>query len=328
MKKILYCFLVLVFICGSVLLVGCNEEDKFWENTNILVTEFANKTENAFLTSETTPLTYPTEITTLIEQNSNYSELSTYYSIAKSFMAMFNKQHVNLTINPNVNKKTKSFYNTFENKINNLQNTINTFLTKKLSFEQHLAVLGNYTDSASLQELTLYKRELKKLIDSTLEFNGAFENLYQNAYLSIPTEEITLHQVGYENLILSVSVNKILKSYVKYIFEDSNGLIPENTNQNALTQINILRDKLTLGTYKENTLEIINQITVYSQMFDNEIANFYTSLQVVNMEELFEDGKTEYLANHAEQVGFVNQIDRFNQTVLTTYTNQILELCA
>ena len=31
MKKIYIAFLVLVFICGSVLLVGCNEEDKFWE---------------------------------------------------------------------------------------------------------------------------------------------------------------------------------------------------------------------------------------------------------------------------------------------------------
>ena len=328
MKKIMYSFLALILICGSVLLVGCDKEDKFWENTNTMVTEFVEKEENAFLTNETTTLTYSTEITTLITENENYAELLTYFSIAKGFMTMFNKQNVNLNIEPNVTKETKNIYRSFEEKIIGLQNTINTFLTKKESFEQHLAILGDYTDSASLQELTLYKRELKKLIDSTLEFNGAFENLYQNAYLSIPVQAITLHQVGYENLILSVSVNKILRSYVKYVFEDSDGLIPLNVNQNALTQINILKEKLTLATYKENTLEIINQIIVYTQMLDNEITNFYFSLQVVNMKELFENGQTEYLANHPEHDGFVNQINRYNQTVLTTYTNKILELCA
>lgn len=328
MKKFIYSFLALILICGSVLLVGCNEEDNFWENTNTIVTAFIEKEENAFLTNETTLLTYPEQITTLIAENEKYAELETYYDIAKGFMAMFNKQNVNMSILPNVHKNTKNIYKEFESKLNKLQSAINTLQTKKNAFEQHLAILGNYTDSSALQELTIYKRELKKLIDSTLKFNQAFENLYQNAYLSIPTEEITLHHVGYENLILSVSVNKILRSYVNYIFEDNDGLIPTNVNQNALIQINLIKEKLILGSYKENTLQIINEITVYTQMFDNEVKNFYTSLQVVDMTELLSDGQTQYFVNHSEQVGFINQIDRFNQTVLTTYTNKVLELCA
>lgn len=329
MKKIIFSFLALILICGSVLLVGCNGEDKFWQSTNTLVNNFVNKTEYDFLTDEDVSLTYEGSVEFLTNHDDDYSQLKTYYSIAKSFMAMFNKQYVNLNIKPTVNKQTKGHYKTFENKLNDLQKAIDSFLTSKATFEQNLSVLGgNYFSDAAKNELRQFRRDYKKLLDSVALFSESFDNLYQNAYLGVPTQKITLHQMGYENLILSVSVNKILNAYVEYLFDDGDGLIPMNANHTALTKVNLIRQNLKNANYKENTLEIINQITVFTQMFDNEQANFYTALKVVNMTQLREDGKTEYLANHPEQIAFVNQIDRYNETVLTTYTNQILNLCA
>lgn len=328
MKKIIYAFLALVLISSSFLLAGCNEEDKFWEKTNTEVTEFVTKESNAFLVSESTVLAYPEAIEELIGNNEKYGELTTYYSIVKSLMAMFNKQHVNLAVLPTVNKETKNHYKKFEEELDDLQSAIKTFLLKKASFEEHVAVLGNYTDASALQELTLYKREMTKLINEALEFNQAFENLYQNAYLSIPTKQITLYHAGYENLILSVNVNKILRSYVTYVFDDGDNLIHANTNNNALTQINRIKEKMIAGVYKENTLATINEITIYTLMFDNEITNFYTALGKVNIADLTKDGESQYLTANPKLTSFVNEINRFNNNVITLFTNKLLELCA
>ena len=327
MKKIAYAFLAFLFAFGSILLVGCDKEDKFWEETNTIAVEFATKEENAFLLSENGNIEFSPLLATLIEENDNYAEILQYTSLARVFMTMFTKQYVNLSIAPNVTKNTKSLFEAFEDEVQQMQTAINTFQAQKTTFEQRIEIFQDHSSTPALTELDKFKRQITGLVHQTSAFNQSFENLYTNAYLSVPTAPIQLHQVGYENLILSVTVNKILRSHVKFAFDDSTSLIRENVTADYLNTIRTLREKIFANSYKENTIDIINEITEYTKMFDHEIANFELSLSKVNIKEFLQNGE-QYLLQNPTLESYIHQINRFNNTVITIYTNKVLELCA
>lgn len=329
MKKFIQILLALVLFGGAMLMTACGQENKYWEATSAKSTEFVEKQENGFLFAETPNITYTEGIQTQINnQVAEYEELSTnYFAILNNLMLMFKTHRVNLSIAPVVkNKETETLFAEFEKEMDDMQNAINTFLQSKLYFEEH--VIANYNQSAALQELKNYKRDFSTIIYQALDFNQSFENLYTQAYLPFPKNEITVYQTGLENLMATVTANQLLRSFVLYAFDNSDGTMASDINRNAIDKLAQIQSALVAPVYKENKLVLINQVISFTTAFNVELDEYQQALAMVNLDQVRKNGRENYLKENKSHEAYLVKIEEFNNTTVVLYANKVLELIA
>lgn len=335
MKRILYGFVVLMLAGFSIFLSACDENTDYWMSTKDLVIEFMEDEDYSFLLSQTDAhITYGEQLEIHVyssEIPNEYTELDTkYLTMLDNLLVMFKTHYTNLSIKPLVlDNTTKDYYLKFEERLASFKAAINTFVAKKDSFE--VLVNQNFESSQALSELKKFKRNFADLLYNASAFNESFERLYTHAYIKFPSTEQTSYTYGSENLIATVTINKMLRSYVAFVFDDSQNTIIQGSSTKILDNIALIKQALTTSIEQQEDadeevlLQKINNLLYYTKIFDNEVEQFYSSLSNVNFFE-YSKNPTQYLNANANQNSYIQKINRYNDTIIPLYAGKVIDL--
>lgn len=331
MKKITYLLFAFLLIATSTLLAACSkgEPDEFWTNTYAASTEIKEKQENKFVFDKTINLTYSAEIEDAINQHSEYSELTDHYeTLLKASVEMFVLLSDNLALQPaNTKGKVKNIFAEFDAEIKEFDNAISTFLAKKTVFENSVVNVGLTTDYALLQ-LRTFKVEFKNLLKAAESFNNGFEKLFLSAYISLPTKQLEQADILLPKLYTTLVINQLTKAHITYVY-DNTDTVNRNLSSALLVKIIFVKFELTNPTdFGDNLTANINNFIPIYEAFTNELSQFYTALDKVDLFEYTNTEDKELYAKEKNIQAYLDKIDSFiNETtsyVIINLTTNII----
>jgi hypothetical protein len=317
MKKIVYSLVGVLLLFSTILFSACNKEDKFYEKTKQINTEFFANEEISFIFANKNELEFNSSITSQITpEYPEYYALSTVYAqTLKGLTYMYTSYQSNLDLEPkHKTSAVKKLYLDFEDQMQTIKEEAKKVLEERDSFE---LLVGNIPDSNNaLSQLNVLKTAYKKLIFKAIDFSASFEKLYTSAFLAYPSLTAESIEDGTQKLLTTVAVGKIAIANAKYIFDAKTSKELKNHNTMLLKIINQLKTLSTSPMKAEEkiTIEDLVSYITSEKAFDNELKQFLTSLNNINLTEYenAEDKQAYLQANNNSH--YYNKIQEFLQT--------------
>ena len=353
--KIVTTLCLAFMLCFTVVGCGEKEEDKFYQQTSAKFDEFIEHIcEND---NYKNGIIYGTNVSNIFdnigsdttfndpqyaERLSIFTQLKTVYD--KIFINSFKflegfKGVFNVTDKSKITKETKKEYLAFEESLANATKSIDNFNDNIARLD---SAIGGSTIEIALKNITenevrKFKREYVALSEEIIDICNEFLHLCQTYiypyYVTYTTESgfvsLTKTQIVNQRTIASLrTAVSTLTPAIKYLnsFDGQYHRFDNEYFFNALDNL-LLFD----FTNEDNvTVEELHSWNEIYKAYTNDIPNFYTALENIDMSELKKDfyyNVDDYLAEYPNKYAYVNKVFDFVENDVLYLYNALYELC-
>lgn len=305
MKKILTFLMLLTF---SALLFGCDgQENKFWETTYNNWNTYSQTEEYKPYLSRNDKIAYVQnneDISATLSANEKYDKLITNYELLlDATMEVVGNIANTMEIKPlNTSSKIEKIYKKFEEKLNQLSNQISSFEIKKQDFASRID-LNDLESGYSLQLLKETKREMRSLLGAANEVKDLAIEIYDKSIKDYPTESVETISASTMRFLKLEQLGYLITAQVNYLNEFE--IDKENYyDANILNKIEIYLDEL--QTVSDETFKVFENQKKYTERLKTETQFFLTSLEIVEMQNYFED--SDYLKDNQTLTDYINKV--------------------